>query len=223
MSVHESGSAWFTRFCKLTAGTKLYRNHFAKIDGKEIRGSDFNPCKGKPSRFSPLYTPEKRCVSTLYAASSFKAAAVETVFRSGGVTSNAIPPTVRWDRINTRRATILRPLRDLTLISFHNANLKENGVNAKNVTGPNADYGVSRKFAQRAMMENIGVDGIAWKSERFGNAGEQEWCYIIFCHHHHQHGNEILFETETVEEKMFFENMVKLAEETGYVINLHGS
>lgn len=59
----------------LSAGTELHRIH------RRVRGSaEFNPCQGRPARFSPLRYPDGTCVSTAYAASTLEAASHESVF-----------------------------------------------------------------------------------------------------------------------------------------------
>ncbi len=94
-------------------GASLYRVHQQKY-----AATAFNPGKGQPGRFSPIYNSQTS-IPTLYAGSSKQSALAESIFRNKVSTS----PAITRRSLRDQRVTLFFPKRDLTLVD-----LTENGL-----------------------------------------------------------------------------------------------
>ena len=94
----------------LEAGAIVHRVH-----GRNYGGNVFNPCKGSPTRFAPLYDAAGECVPSLYAAETLEAAIHETIFHDvpAAAKRKTVPRTLVQSRAHAR-LEVLRDLRTIT-------------------------------------------------------------------------------------------------------------
>ncbi|GHE02618.1 hypothetical protein U879_18715 [Defluviimonas sp. 20V17] len=145
----------------LAAGTDLHRLHHV-----DYPGASFNPCKGAPTRFAPLFDGTT-CIPTFYAATTFDGAAYETLFRGIPDPYAGIPR----GSLDDRGASLIAPLRDLTLIPFFTPELIGWGLDAATVFSPNiSSYPACRALALQAWRDNPAADGLIWNSVRDNSA-----------------------------------------------------
>ena len=128
----------------------------------------FNPCRGEPTRFAPLYvtTPAGRsCVPTLYVGETYEAAAFETVFR------NLPPKPMRRQvfEIDLARRGHARLLvnRDLILGPFFHQNLARIGQTRQSMIDTDATYYRETVLWAAAVHESFPhLDGLIWTSRQ---------------------------------------------------------
>ncbi|MFD0982647.1 RES family NAD+ phosphorylase [Tropicimonas aquimaris] len=155
-------SARIGRHHKIAAGWVLFRNHH-----KDYPGATFNPCAGDPTRFAPLHTATGDCIPTLYAASTFDAAAYETVFRE--------PPgryaSYLRQKLQNRGVSRIAPTADLHLVPFFTPELGSLGLSEDSVFRPaETVYAFCRRLAELAWRDNPTAQGVVWSSVRDSQA-----------------------------------------------------
>lgn len=149
------------RLATVAAGTLLHRLHHV-----DYPGARFNPCLGPGTRFAPL-EPAGACIPTFYAATTFDGAAFETVFRGRPHPFAGVPR----QEIETRGASELRPLRDLSLVPLFSPELGAWGLEPAAVFSPDASsYPGCRALARRAWADNPAAVGLVWSSVRDSSA-----------------------------------------------------
>jgi hypothetical protein len=145
----------------LPAGTELHRLHDV-----DYTGASFNPCKGEPTRFAPLFDGVT-CIPTFYAATTFDGAAYETIFRGIPDPYAGIPRA----SLDDRGASLIVPRRDLTLVPLFTPELVGWGLEAATVFSSNASsYVPCRGLALQAWRDNPAADGLIWSSVRDNSA-----------------------------------------------------
>lgn len=136
-----------------------------RIHDTTFAGNQFNPCQGKQSRFAPLYDAADTCVPTLYAATSFDAAAFESVFHD--VPYNAKRKFVKHQDIMSRASTKLETMRELHLVQLFEPDLKNwNITRSKLIDTLAATYGETVCWAQAIHSAEPSVDGLIWTSRQ---------------------------------------------------------
>jgi hypothetical protein len=138
--------------------------------------STFNPCRGAPTRFAPLWSAAGQCVPTLYAGRSFEGAIFESILRD-------MPPLPRTRRVFERdfhdaalaELTLLRPLRMARLFNQELATL---GLSRKAlIESHGADaYLWTVTWAAALHRDNPQLDGLAWHSRQ----QDSEPVYVFF-------------------------------------------
>lgn len=143
-------------------GTRLHRLHH-----RDYAGARLNPCRGEPIRFAPIVDAAGACIPSLYAATSFDAAAFETVFRGPGGRFRTVPRQA----LDDRAATVLRPRRALSLVPLFTPELQGWGLDAPALFAPEARiYALCRRLAERLWRDNPAADGLIWASVRDSSA-----------------------------------------------------
>ncbi|MCE2452384.1 MAG: RES family NAD+ phosphorylase [Nitrospinae bacterium] len=112
----------------LEAGALVHRVH-----DRNYGAVDFNPCRGSPTRFAPVYDAAGACVPSLYAADTLEAAIHETIFHDVPVTAKrkTVPRTLAQSRAHAR----LEVLRDLRLASLRGPDLKRWRIGRSSLIG----------------------------------------------------------------------------------------
>ena len=155
-------SSRISKLSKIKASTVLYRNHH-----KDFGGAAFNPCLGDVSRFAPIRTPSGVCIPTFYAATTFDAAAYETVFREPPGPFAAYPR----HKLQSRSVSRIAPKADLYLVPFFTPEHGGFGLKELDVFHPSETvYGCCRSHAEMTWRDNPGAHGIIWSSVRDSNA-----------------------------------------------------
>lgn len=147
-----------TRLTVMAAGTVLFRNHHI-----DFPGANFNPCLGEPTRFAPLFRPDGTCIPTFYAATSFDAAAYETVFRG---TPSLFSGIARQD-LDARGVSRIVPNKDIAFVALFTPEILGVGLDPQVVFRPSQKvYPHCRQIAEMAWRDNPGAHGVIWTSVR---------------------------------------------------------
>jgi hypothetical protein len=156
---------------QLAAGTRLHRIH-----ADRFAGNGFNPCKGDPTRFAPIHRRgDGACVPSLYAATSFDAAAYETVFHD--IAPDTRFKTVRREALLTRAHSVLELARPLTLARFFRPDMTVWDVAAEDILGaPAAAFATTARWASVVHAADPALQGLVWTS----NCCDPDLCLMLF-------------------------------------------
>lgn len=144
----------------LAAGTILHRIH-----PQAHAGDRFNPCRGKPGRFSPLRTPAGLCIPSLYAATSLDAAVYETILQDIDFADPFafVPREVLDQRAHSRLSTE----RALRLAPLHRPELAARRLDHAALFEPLASaHAACRALGAALHGEHADLDGLLWTSVR---------------------------------------------------------
>jgi hypothetical protein len=157
----------------LAKGTAVHR--FCALDRPPHA---FNPCRGEPTRFAPLYvtTPAARtCIPTLYVGETYESAAFETVFRN-------LPPkplrrqVFEIDLAGRGHARLLVN-RDLILGPFFHQNLARIGQTRQSMIDTDATcYGETVLWAATVHESFPRFDGLVWTSHQH----DRDFACVLF-------------------------------------------
>ena len=154
----------------LNAGALVHRVH-----DRNYGANAFNPCKGSPTRFAPVYDEEGECVPSLYAAETLEAAIHETIFHDVPVKakSKTVPRTLVQSRAHAR----LEVLRDLRLVSLRGPDLRRwrIGRNSLIATSPKL-YSETARWASAIHQQFPDAQGLLWTS----NQCDPDTAYLFF-------------------------------------------
>ena len=154
----------------LNAGALVHRVH-----DRNYGANAFNPCKGSPTRFAPVYDEEGECVPSLYAAETLEAAIHETIFHDVPVKakSKTVPRTLVQSRAHAR----LEVLRDLRLVSLRGPDLRRwrIGRNSLIATSPKL-YSETARWASAIHHQFPDAQGLFWTS----NQCDPDTAYLFF-------------------------------------------
>jgi hypothetical protein len=130
--------------------------------------TDFNPGRGKPTRFAPFASPP---VGVLYAADTEEAAVCESLLHD-------VPPgpgTLLYEQAAKRVLAPLEVTRELRLASLMGDGLRVLGTEVEHVTAtPASQYHRTVLWAEAA--HSAGFDGLAWMSHRCNT----DRAYVLF-------------------------------------------
>ena len=144
----------------LRAGSTLDRVHLT-----EFGGAAFNPCRGRPTRFAPIFDGDGACVPSLYAGSSLDSAIYETIFHD--VPATALFKTVPRQDVTARSHSVIETTRDVLLVSLRAPDLKKWGLSrAQLVSAPASDYAQTVLWAQAIHHRFPAVHGLVWTSNQ---------------------------------------------------------
>lgn len=162
MSFDLPGSVRPARLYAVQAGMVLFRNHHI-----DYPGASFNPCLGETTRFAPLNRPDGQCIPTFYAATSFDAAAYETLFRGTPSPFAGVPR----QELDARSVSRLAPRRNLDLVPLFTPELLRLGLDAQAVFRPSQlVYPRCRQLAEMAWRDSPEAHGVIWTSVRENSA-----------------------------------------------------
>jgi len=155
----------------LPAGTRLHRLHATRF-----AGDGFNPRKGDPTRFAPIHRRgDGACVPSLYAATSFDAAAYETVFHD--IAPHTRFKTVRRDALLNRAHSVLELARALTLARLFRPDMMAGDVAAADVLGAStAAFATTARWAAAVHAADPAIQGLVWMSNRC----DPDLCLVLF-------------------------------------------
>ena len=142
------------------AGTRVHRVH-----RRSRRPTEFNECRGNPTRFAPIRDTDGHCVPSLYAGSTFIAVAYETVFHD-------VPAQARWksiplDRVIGSVHAVLDMRRDIRLANLRTPDLARWRVSREALIGSfPRPYPITAAWAKAVHDQFPDVDGLLWTSNR---------------------------------------------------------
>ena len=173
----------------IPAGTLLTRfRGMAVSPAKAHPPNSFNPNVGKNwtmdtdgARFNPFPDKSGDNVPTIYAATSYEAAALESVFHT---VPHVQTPEIIRSQVDTWEYFDLRTLRDLKVVRLTNPKLRQLKVSGRTeslredelIHSPGSQYPATRTWAKLLHDHVPGLDGLAWRP-RLAGTGE---AYVFF-------------------------------------------
>jgi hypothetical protein len=173
----------------IPAGTLLTRfRGIAVPPATAYSPSSFNPNVGKDwtvatdgARFNPFPDKDGDNVPTIYAATTYEAAALESVFHQ---VPHIQTPEIMRSQVETWEYFELRTLRDLRVVRLTNPQLRQLKVSERTeslredelIHSPASQYPAARTWAKLLHDHIPGLDGLAWRP-RLAGQGE---AYVFF-------------------------------------------
>lgn len=148
----------------LPAGTVLHRVHLKKFDAVK-----FNPGTAGNARFSPIKNDKGTAIPTLYAAATFEAAAMETVFHDVSFT----PGFKSYDKTKLidQMHSVVKTNEVLTLVDLRTKALRKLGIPRNRLIDTEKDqYPVTRLWAQAIHAQDLDAQGLLWQSRQDDSA-----------------------------------------------------
>jgi len=143
----------------IKAGTRFHRVHDQRFDS-----CAFNPGKGRPSRFAPLFL-NGNPIPTQYLATDFECAAHETIFHD--VPIDEPNKTVGTDSIKSLAHSVVELKRDVTLVPLFAPDLARwQTGRAELIDTTAASYAITAKWALAIHQNRPDADGLIWTSKR---------------------------------------------------------
>jgi len=137
-----------------------------RFHDRNYRGDAFNPCRGKPTRFAPIYDSAGRGIPSLYAGATFDCAAFESVFHE--VPMTAALKTVREQTILSVAHTRLSLLAPLGLVKLYAPDLGRCKLRRTDlIDTPASEYASTAPWAQAIHAARADAHGLIWTSRRF--------------------------------------------------------
>jgi hypothetical protein len=148
----------------LSSGQVLRRVHLAKY-----KGTQFNPGFDGNARFSPIRAASGRPIATLYAAATFDAAAMESVFHD---VAHA-PGFKHYDRRKLEGQVLseVRVRHGLRLADLGSLALRKLGVQRRQLIDTEKDqYPATRRWAEAIHTRHPDIQGLSWVSRQDDSA-----------------------------------------------------
>lgn len=144
---------------EIKAGTRFHRVH-----DQRFGSCSFNPGKGRPSRFAPLFL-DSDPIPTQYLATDYECAVHETIFHD--VPIDELNKTVGIDNIKPLVHSVIELKRDLVLVPLFAPDLAKWGVSRADLIDTTAaDYHITAQWALTIHQSRPDVDGLIWTSKR---------------------------------------------------------
>ncbi len=144
---------------EIKAGTRFHRVH-----DKRFGSCSFNPGKGRPSRFAPLFLGSDP-VPTQYLATDYECAVHETIFHD--VPIDELNKTVGVDNIKPLAHSVIELKRDIVLVPLFAPDLARWGVSRADLIDTTAvDYRTTAQWAFAIHQSRLDAHGLIWTSKR---------------------------------------------------------
>lgn len=135
-----------------------------RIHASAFRATRFNPCRGDPTRFAPIWVGED-CVPTLYGADTLRAALAETVLHDLDV-ADPFASIPEW-KLTDRSLSMVLPTRPLKLIQLYRLELGKMGRDhAAHFAFDRGAYTLCQGLAAELYQMHLDADGLIWMSVR---------------------------------------------------------
>lgn len=125
------------------------------------RGDQFNPGLKGNARFSPIRNAENDPIPTLYAANTFEAAAMESIFHD----VSYAPGFKQYDKrkLKGQVHSSVRVTQDLKLADLTSKPLRKLGVERKQLIDTEKNqYPMTRKWAEAVHAQHPDIQGLYW-------------------------------------------------------------
>lgn len=148
----------------LKAGTRLHRVH-----SDSYAADQFNPGLKGNARFSPIKDASGAPVPTIYAATTFEAAAMESVFHD-------VPHAPGFKQYDKRKLqgqvhSKVQVTQDLVLADLSSKALRKLGIPRRDLIDTEKDeYPRTRRWAEAIHAQRPDVQGLAWTSRQDDSA-----------------------------------------------------
>ncbi|WP_040065064.1 RES domain-containing protein [Pseudomonas batumici] len=154
---------------RVTAMTLPKKTVLHRIHLEQYRAGQFNPGIRGNARFSPIQTADGQPIPTLYGASTFAAAAMETVFHD-------VPHAAGYKSFDKRKLagqvhSEVRSTGDLVLADLGSVALRKLGVPRKHLIDTEKDqYPATRQWAVAIHEQCPDIQGVSWVSRQDDSA-----------------------------------------------------
>lgn len=158
------------RVKKLDSGTLLHRVH-----PNQFGATAFNPTSSGSARFSPITDDKGQVIPTIYSASSYQSALMETVFHDISLTVNF----QHIDVSNIQHLVYSKIIitNEIKLADFTRVGLLRIGVDRiQMIDSPKCFYQGTREWAAAIHAQRPDLQGIYWVSRQ----DDQAWACILF-------------------------------------------
>ncbi|MFM9968049.1 MAG: RES family NAD+ phosphorylase [Burkholderiales bacterium] len=135
-----------------------------RIHRRHRSGAEFNPCKGGPSRFAPLFDAGGNCVPTIYAGSDFTSAIHESIFHDVPLRGNR---SIRESLLDELAYSILVPRADLIFANLTSEGLMKMKAPHSLVECEPDGYAQTVLWARAIHQDHPAVSGLFWVSRRY--------------------------------------------------------
>jgi hypothetical protein len=150
--------------------TKLDRVHPDKYGAAQ-----FNPSTDGDARFSPIKDSAGNIIPTIYAAETFEAALMETIFHD--VPNKPGKKIVRNAKLADKHHASLKTTEPLMVVDATSVGLKNtNATKAEVIESPPDKYPHSRRFAEDIHAQYPDMQGIRWVSKQ----DDRAMAYVFF-------------------------------------------
>ncbi|WP_105403728.1 RES family NAD+ phosphorylase [Neorhizobium sp. T7_12] len=140
------------------------RTRFHRVHEQRFASCSFNPGKGRPSRFAPLFLGSG-AVPTQYLATDYECAVHETIFHD--VPIDEPNKTVGVDNIKPLAHSVIELKRDLVLVPLFAPDLAKWGVGRGDLIDTTAaDYHITAQWALAIHKSRPDAHGLIWTSKR---------------------------------------------------------
>ncbi|MCR6727830.1 RES family NAD+ phosphorylase [Agrobacterium fabrum] len=144
---------------EIKAGTRVHRVH-----DKRFGSCTFNPGKGRPSRFAPLFLGSN-AIPTQYLATDYECAVQETIFHD--VPFDEPTKTVGVDNIKPLAHSVIELKHDFVLVPLFAPDLARWGVSRADLIDTTAaDYHITVQWALAIHQSRRDAHGLIWTSKR---------------------------------------------------------
>ena len=140
-----------------------------RVHADQYQAGEFNPGRKGNARFSPIRDTEGAPIPTIYAAATFAAAAMESVFHD---VSHA-PGFKNYDKrkLEGQLHSQVKARRDLTLAALSSVALRKLGVQRKQLIDTEKDqYPSTRRWAEAIHAQHPDIQGLSWISRQDDSA-----------------------------------------------------
>jgi len=142
----------------------LHRVHL-----QTYHAAQFNPGHTGDARFSPIQNAQGQAIPTLYAANTFQAALMESVFHD--VPHESGFKLFDWRKLQSQVHSQLKIHSDLVLADLTSKPLRKLGVTRKQLIDTEKDqYPHTRLWAQAIHAQHPDVQGLYWTSRQDDSA-----------------------------------------------------
>ncbi|MEO3714113.1 RES family NAD+ phosphorylase [Roseateles flavus] len=153
----------------ITAWTLPAKQVLHRVHQDQYRADQFNPGLKGNARFSPIHDAKGDHIPTLYAAVTFDAAAMESVFHD---VSHA-PGFKHYDKrkLEGQMHSELQVERELNLADLSSVPLRKLGVQRKQLIDTEKDqYPATQRWAEAIHAQHPDIQGLSWISRQDDSA-----------------------------------------------------
>lgn len=143
----------------LQAGVELGRIH-----NNAFHATQFNPGKGRATRFAPIADASATPIPTLYAGTNFMCAVFEYIFHD--IDPASAFKSVALSSIDPLVYSTIQSTRDLTLVRLFEPDLNKLKITRTDlIDTPPSTYGATKLWAEAIHAQST-ADGLVWTSRR---------------------------------------------------------
>ena len=144
----------------LRKGKILHRVH-----NRNYGFAEFNPGKGRPTRFAPFDDVSGNPIPSLYATSTLRSSIHETIFHN--TRADATNKTIRIEEIHNRMHSEIRVKRTLKLVELRNPTLNNWGIEQVALIGSDRELYHKTVLWAAAIYNNFPqAEGLIWTSRQ---------------------------------------------------------